>query len=67
MPYNTQVYFVWSMSDKEKKLHNILTKSGTIVVFLFGVGIVVVVAVACGLLVRNCGSFGPNGTEKSGS
>jgi hypothetical protein len=55
------------MSDKEKKLRNILTKSGTIVVFLFGVGIVVVVAVACGLLVRNCGSFGPNGIEKSGS
>jgi hypothetical protein len=67
MPVYTQAYFAFSMSNKEKKLRNILTKSGMTVVFLFGAGIVVAVDVEGGLLGGITGTFGPNGTEKSGS
>jgi hypothetical protein len=50
-----------------KKLCNILTKSGTIVVFSFGVDVVVVIAVPSGPLGGKSDEFGPKGTEKSGS
>ncbi len=50
-----------------KKLGNILTKSGTIVIFSFGVDVVVVIVVPSGSLGGKSGEFGPKGTEKSGS
>jgi hypothetical protein len=50
-----------------KNLRYILTKSGTIVVFSFGVDVVVVIVVPSGPLGGKSDEFGPKGTEKSGS